>query len=92
MNNADKRFDEKFGKDGLDTEISSIGRVAGCDDCEENQAIRSEHKLFVHQELRNQAKEIIRIIKMMRPDADADGLFKNGFYEALEQAKKEIEK
>jgi hypothetical protein len=48
---AKKRFDEKFGIDGLDKNSDSIGREAGCDDCVINIKLRGEHKSFFSTEI-----------------------------------------
>jgi hypothetical protein len=45
----EKEFDEKFGKDGPDKNSDSIGRSAGCDDCCSNIELRAEHKDFIRQ-------------------------------------------
>ena len=61
--NWQKEFDERFGKIREDFDFEndipelSIGRKAGCDDCEENQKIRLEHKDFISKLLEEQRKE-----------------------------------
>ena len=44
-----KKFDEKFGKAGVEKNCDSIGKSAGCDDCSINIEEREEHRQFLQE-------------------------------------------
>ena len=57
-------FDKQFGKAGENRNTDSIGRWAGCDDCEENIELRDEHRKYVEQSLTDYHNHILeKIIK-----------------------------
>ncbi len=63
-----QEFDDKFGKNGSDSNCDSIGRKAGCDDCYESNMIRNESREYLHQSLISLAKEISGEIENTRID------------------------
>lgn len=65
-----ERFDKQFGitiRDDDDFPYS-LGRAAGCDDCETSHEIRAEHKNFIASELARRDEEWREVIEGMRKD------------------------
>jgi len=56
-------FDRQFGKAGEERNCDSVGRLAGCDDCEENIELRDEHRKFIEQSLTDYHNYIVEKIK-----------------------------
>lgn len=59
-------FDKQFGKAGENKNCDSIGRWAGCDDCEENIELRDEHRKFIEQVLTDYHNHIVEKIEGMK--------------------------
>lgn len=60
-------FDKQFGKAGEERNCDSIGRWAGCDDCEENIELRDEHRKFNEQSLTDYHNHIVEKINSIDP-------------------------
>jgi len=56
-------FDKQFGNAGEERNCDSIGRWAGCDDCEENIELRDEHRKYVEQSLTDYQNHIVEKLK-----------------------------
>ena len=66
INKILEKFDEQFGKDGIDKNSDSIGRSAGCDDCSVNIKLRAEHKDFLRQSIVEVLEDVKRKIKSFK--------------------------
>ena len=70
INKILEKFDEQFGKDGIDKNSDSIGRSAGCDDCSVNIKLRAEHKDFLRQSLVEVLEELKGKVERMKKEGE----------------------